>query len=175
MPLARDFFKRSTAGAYPSCLSASTVFKVLMQERSPRLCRTRGFYRYSLSAAAPFVWQCLNSCTITLFPHPPHRTGHAEFPQPALGQDTYLCTRKVICSFTRSTTQSRVLRRTSTERTAPNRQCHHLGGHLLPGSQSGFFLRFSMWCLPQRLHTFQEFPRVAPISRALPLSAPVLN
>jgi hypothetical protein len=56
-----------------------------------------------------------------------------------------------------------------------NRQRHHLGGHSLPGSQSGFFLRFSMWHLPQRWHTFQEFPRVAPISRALPLSVPVLN
>jgi hypothetical protein len=58
----------------------------------------RGGLRYSLSVSAPFVWRCLNSYTITPFPHPPHRTGHADFPHPALGQDTCLCTRKVIRS-----------------------------------------------------------------------------
>ena len=135
----------------------------------------RGGLRYSLSVAAPFVWRCLNSCTITPFPHPPHRTGHADFPHPALGQDAYLCTRKVTRSSPEPPHRAVLPRRTSTERSAHNRQCHHLGGHSLPGSQSGFFLRFSMWCLPQRLHTFQEFPRVSPISCALPLSAPVLN
>jgi hypothetical protein len=46
----------------------------------------RGGLRSSLSVAAPFVWRCLNSRTITPFPHPPHRTGHADFPHPALGQ-----------------------------------------------------------------------------------------
>ena len=40
----------------------------------------RGGLRFSLSVAAPFVWRCLNSCTITPFPHPPHRTGQADFP-----------------------------------------------------------------------------------------------
>jgi len=40
----------------------------------------RGGLRCSLSVAAPFVWRCLNSRTITPFPHPPHRTGHADFP-----------------------------------------------------------------------------------------------
>ena len=58
----------------------------------------RGGLRCSLSVAAPFVWRCLNSRTLTPFPHPAHRTGHAELPHPALGQDTYLCTRKVIRS-----------------------------------------------------------------------------
>ena len=58
----------------------------------------RGGLRCSLSVAAPFVWRCLNSRTITPFPHPPHRTGHADFPHPALGQDTYLRTRKVLRS-----------------------------------------------------------------------------
>jgi hypothetical protein len=43
-------------------------------------------------------------------------------------------------------------RRTPTEHSAHNRQGHHLGGHWLPRLQSGFFLRFSMWHLPQRLH-----------------------
>ncbi len=37
--------------------------------------------------SAPFVWRCLNSSTVAPFPHPAHRTGHAELPHPALGQD----------------------------------------------------------------------------------------
>ena len=37
--------------------------------------------------AAPFVWRCLSGSTMTPFPHPAHRTGHADFPHPALGQD----------------------------------------------------------------------------------------
>ena len=47
----------------------------------------RGGLRYSLSVAAPFVWRCLNSSTITPFPHPAHQTGHADFPHPAFGQN----------------------------------------------------------------------------------------
>jgi hypothetical protein len=46
-----------------------------------------GGLRYSLSVAAPFVWRCLNSLTITPFPHPAHQTGHADFPHPAFGQN----------------------------------------------------------------------------------------
>ena len=37
--------------------------------------------------AAPFVWRCLRGSTMAPFPHPSHRTGHADFPHPALGQD----------------------------------------------------------------------------------------
>ena len=135
----------------------------------------RGGLRCSLSVAAPFVWRCLNSFTITPFPHPPHRTGHADFPHPALGQDIMPLHTKGHTQFTRHTLRTVLPRRTTIMRSAYNRQCHHLGEHSLPGSQSRFFLRFSMWHLPQRLHTLQEFPRVTPISRALPLSAPVLN
>ncbi len=51
-----------------------------------------------LSVAAPFVRRCPSNRTITPFPHPAHRTGHADFPHPALGQDTYFRTRKVIRS-----------------------------------------------------------------------------
>ena len=47
----------------------------------------RGGLRFGLSVSAPFVWRCLTSRTITPFPHPPHRTGRAVFPHPALGQD----------------------------------------------------------------------------------------
>src|ERR1700674_4496471 len=40
-----------------------------------------------MAVAAPFVWRCLSGCTIAPFPHPAHRTGQADFPHPALGQD----------------------------------------------------------------------------------------
>jgi hypothetical protein len=47
----------------------------------------RGFCRSDISVSAPFVWRCLSGSTITPFPHPAHRTGHADLPHPALGQD----------------------------------------------------------------------------------------
>src|SRR5271170_3393419 len=43
--------------------------------------------RLSMSVAAPFVWRCLSGSAVAPFPHPPHRTGRADFPHPALGQD----------------------------------------------------------------------------------------
>ncbi len=36
---------------------------------------------------ASFVWRCLSGATVAPFPHPAHRTGHADLPHPALGQD----------------------------------------------------------------------------------------
>jgi hypothetical protein len=33
------------------------------------------------------VWRCLSGSTLTPFPHPAHRTGQADLPHPALGQD----------------------------------------------------------------------------------------
>ena len=47
----------------------------------------RGGVRLTMSVAAPFVWRCLSRSAITPFPHPAHRTGRADFPHPALGQD----------------------------------------------------------------------------------------
>ena len=47
----------------------------------------RSGLRFRLAVAAPFVWRCLNSLTITPFPHPAHQTGHADFPHPAFGQN----------------------------------------------------------------------------------------
>ena len=47
----------------------------------------RGGCRWNLSVAASFVWRCLTSSTVAPFPHPAHRTGHADLPHPALGQD----------------------------------------------------------------------------------------
>src|ERR1700730_3732096 len=50
----------------------------------------RGGGRPSISVAAPFVWRCLTGSTVAPFPHPAHRTGHADLPPPALGQDIKL-------------------------------------------------------------------------------------
>ncbi len=47
----------------------------------------RGDVRLSMSVSAPFVWRCLSGSTVAPFPHPAHRTGQADFPHPALGQD----------------------------------------------------------------------------------------
>ena len=41
----------------------------------------------NISVPASFVWRCLSGPTVTPFPHPAHRTGRADFPHPALGQD----------------------------------------------------------------------------------------
>jgi hypothetical protein len=47
----------------------------------------RGGVRSSMSVSAPFVWRCLSGSTVAPFPRPAHRTGQADFPHPALGQD----------------------------------------------------------------------------------------
>src|ERR1019366_9730865 len=47
----------------------------------------RGGRRCGLSVAAPFVWRCPSNLTMAPFPHPAHRTGHADLPHPALGQN----------------------------------------------------------------------------------------
>src|SRR5712672_4186239 len=47
----------------------------------------RGGCRLNISVAAPFVRRCLTGSTMSPFSHPAHRTGQADFPHPALGQD----------------------------------------------------------------------------------------
>src|SRR5207253_10093714 len=47
----------------------------------------RGGSRFGLSVAAPFVWRCPSNLAVAPFPHPAHRTGRADLPHPALGQD----------------------------------------------------------------------------------------
>jgi hypothetical protein len=54
------------------------------------MCRVemwRGGCRSNISVAASFVWRCLSGSAVTPFPHPAHRTGQADLPHPALGQD----------------------------------------------------------------------------------------
>src|ERR1700688_1495483 len=43
--------------------------------------------RLNISVAASFVWRCLSGSAMAPFPHPAHRTGMADLPHPALGQD----------------------------------------------------------------------------------------
>ncbi len=127
-----------------------------------------------LSVAAPFVWRCPNNRTITPFPHPAHRTGHADFPHPALGQDTYLRTRKVMRSSPTQRTelcdsgvnQASVLFTTANATDWAVIRCPDR-------SPDSSFASACGACRSSR--TLTEFPRVAPISRALPLSVPVLN
>src|SRR5229473_7247685 len=50
----------------------------------------RGGCRSNISVAASFVWRCLTGSAMAPFPHPAHRTGHADLPHPALGQELTL-------------------------------------------------------------------------------------
>ena len=60
----------------------------------------RGGFRPNISVAASFVWRCLSGSAVAPFPHPAHRTGHADLPHPALGQDiTLSCSCSALCSF----------------------------------------------------------------------------
>src|SRR5450631_4691453 len=47
----------------------------------------RGGCRSNISVAASFVLRCLTGSAMAPFPHPAHRTGHADLSHPALGQD----------------------------------------------------------------------------------------
>src|SRR5436190_19528018 len=47
----------------------------------------RGGCRLNISVTASFVWRCLSGSTLTPFPHSAHRTGQADLPHPALGQN----------------------------------------------------------------------------------------
>jgi len=58
------------------------------------------WFRWSLSVAGPFVCRCLTSSAMLPFPHPAHRTGRADLPHPALGEDSRsLKARVVIIMF----------------------------------------------------------------------------
>jgi hypothetical protein len=71
------------------CLSPDSfrARRVPMTVESGRVEMWRGGCRSNISVAAPFVWRCLSGSTLTSFPHPAHRTGQADLPHPALGQN----------------------------------------------------------------------------------------
>ena len=78
----------------------------------------RGGSRVGLSVAAPFVWRCPSTLAIAPFPHPAHRTGHADLPHPALGQELHAFTLAKLCRRARSGVRARSAR-TGRERIAP--------------------------------------------------------
>src|SRR5215475_7956247 len=82
--LTANFVDRILRGAKPANLPVQqpTKFDLL-----GRVEMWRGGFRLNISVAASFVLRCLSSSTMTPFPHPAHRTGRAELPHPALGQD----------------------------------------------------------------------------------------
>ena len=123
----------------------------------------RGGLRVNLAVSAPFVWRCLNSLTITPFPHPPHRTGHADFPHPALGQNIMPSYAKSHPYPTRlnnselcypGVQQTSVILTTATATTWVD-SCFPIN--------LGFFLHFSM-------QYFLQFPYVIGVDRVTPIS-----
>ena len=66
---------------------AQKLSKIIDNLITSRVGMWRGSLRPGLSVSAPFVWRCLSSQAVAPFPHPAHRTGRADFPHPALGQD----------------------------------------------------------------------------------------
>ena len=76
-------FGRSVGASY----GAGDVFQDRSISAVGRVEMWRGGSRLGLSVAAPFVWRCPSNLAVTPFPHPAHRTGRADLPHPALGQD----------------------------------------------------------------------------------------
>ncbi len=74
-------------GRTPSDLAKAVQSRSWPKAASGRVEMWRGSSRFGLSVAASFVWRCPNNLALTPFPHPAHRTGHADLPHPALGQD----------------------------------------------------------------------------------------
>src|SRR5207248_11712271 len=75
-----------TASVLLDCLLALAMAQGSAASRG-RVGVWRSGGRPNISVAAPFVRRCLTGSTMAPFPHPAHRTGHADFPHPALGQD----------------------------------------------------------------------------------------
>jgi hypothetical protein len=74
----------------PVCSQLRTFSAPVGMSQRCRVEMWRGGVRLNISVAAPFVWRCLSGSTMAPFPHPAHRTGQADFPHPALGQDLTL-------------------------------------------------------------------------------------
>ena len=134
----------------------------------------RGGPRCSLSVAAPFVWRCLNSRTITPFPHPPHLTGHAELPNPALGQDSMPLHTKGHPHYTRPSHRTVYpdVHRSSVMHITGNATTRAVTGFPARNPGSSFASVCDTFCISR---TLMEFTRVARISDALLVAAPVLN
>ena len=75
---------RAATSAFPRKLTSGPDVKLVAIGRVEMW---RGGCRLNISVAASFDWRCLSGSTMAPFPHPAHRTGQADFPHPALGQD----------------------------------------------------------------------------------------
>jgi hypothetical protein len=84
-------------GSKAEKLNASLCFPLCSRERTSLMhsaCQFRVESRCdavalasNISVSAPFVWRCLTGSTMAPFSHSAHRTGQADFPHPALGQN----------------------------------------------------------------------------------------
>src|SRR5580693_836677 len=73
--------------ARPLLKDQRTKFRLGPRSENGRVEMWRGGFRSNISVSAPFVWRCLIGSAVAPFPHLAHRTGHADLPHPALGQD----------------------------------------------------------------------------------------
>src|SRR5271169_3052181 len=134
----------------------------------------RGGSRVGLSVAAPFVWRCPSNLTIASFPHPAHRTGQADLPHPALGQDACFRPRKVALCWTEQQHGPCVPCRTSHGRAGTTADATTWANIGFP--DQGPSPSFTSACDAFRgYRAFAEFARVAPISSTSPLSTSALN
>src|ERR1039457_6397240 len=69
----------------PAAITAtsSSTTQIVFSHSLGRVEMWRSGCRLNISFSAPFVWRCLSGSALTPFPHPAHRTGHADFPHPA--------------------------------------------------------------------------------------------
>ena len=124
----------------------------------------RGGDRCCISVAAPFGSRCPTSHTVAPFPVAAHRTGHADFPHPALGQDLMLSPtegRVRRCRWCNSQVRVPGFSSHGPSRNHPIRPLP--AGRFLEQCSFEFSLRFHMACTSQRLKP-PELCRVAPIS-----------
>ena len=135
----------------------------------------RGSSRFGLSVAAPFVWRCPSNLAITPFPHPAHRTGRADLPHPALGQDTHAFAHERSCTEPLISSGSRVTHAVILTAVPSQPPMRPLG----PTPASRIKVRVPSFTSAsdafRNSRALAEFIRVAPISSTSPLSASALN
>ena len=83
----RGRYSKRRGGQLSERATAMSGIWSLSGGKAGRVGMWRGGSRLNISVSAPFVWRCLSGSTVTPFPHPAHRTGHADLPHPALGRD----------------------------------------------------------------------------------------
>ena len=83
--LERQLNARATVPDITPILARYASESARMRARLP--CQLSVGCRLTISVAAPFVWRCLSRSAVGPFPHSAHRTGQADLPHPALGQD----------------------------------------------------------------------------------------